>query len=121
MSSARAEPGAALADADAELGHAFKAAMAAVRRLRSRETRSAGELSDAKYGLLFGLRGQAGTPLGELADLADLSPATATEMLESMEAAGLVRRVRAEHDRRVVLTSLTDHGRELVEERRAAL
>jgi hypothetical protein len=42
---------------DAErLARSFKHAMASVRRLRGRETRRPGELSDAQYGLLFGLR-----------------------------------------------------------------
>jgi hypothetical protein len=41
--------------AAAQLGRSFKGAMAAVRRLRGRETRHPGELSDAQYGLLFGL------------------------------------------------------------------
>lgn len=58
-------------------------------------------------------------PTSELADLADLSPASTTEMLEGLAAAGLVMRERSERDRRVVLTSLTERGSELVEARRA--
>ena len=103
----------------AELGRAFKACVGAVRRLRGRETRCHGELSDAQYGLLFGLRDHESLPSSELALLADLSPATATEMLEGMSADGLVTRVRSEQDRRVVLTSLTDRGHALVAERHA--
>jgi DNA-binding MarR family transcriptional regulator len=105
---------------DAEgVARSFKRAMAAMRRLRGRETRQPGELSDAQYGLLFGLRAHAEMASSELAIAADLSPATATEMLDALAAAGLVMRVRSERDRRVVLTSLTDRGRALVEERRA--
>ncbi len=106
-------------DEFAQLGRSFKRAMAAVRRLRGRETRHPGELSDAQYGLLFGLRGHAELSTGELAVAADLSPASTTEMLEALEVAGLVRRTRSQRDRRIVLTSLTDRGHELVEERRA--
>jgi DNA-binding MarR family transcriptional regulator len=40
-------------------------------------------------------------------------------MLDGLAAAGLVTRVRSEQDRRVVLTSLTQRGRAMVEERRA--
>ena len=58
-------------------------------------------------------------PTSELACFADLSPASATGMLDGLEAAGLVSRVRSEQDRRVVLTSLTERGRALVEERHA--
>jgi DNA-binding MarR family transcriptional regulator len=101
------------------LGRSFKGAMAGLRRLRARETRCPGELSDAQYGLLFGLLERADLPLRELAYLADLTPATATEMLDGLEVSGLVRRVRSELDRRMVLTSLTERGLALVEERRA--
>ncbi len=105
--------------AAAELGRAFKGCVRAVRRLRGRETHSPGELSDAQYGLLFGLREHDALPTSELALLADLSPATATGMLDGLEASGLVTRVRSERDRRVVLTSLTERGRALVDERHA--
>lgn len=106
-------------DAAAELGRAFKGCVGAVRRLRGRETRHPDELSDAQYGLLFGLRDHDALPTNELALLADLSPATATEMLEALAVAGLVSRVRSEQDRRVVLTSLTERGRALVDQRHA--
>ncbi len=123
MSLAPAEPQAgsepALRDAAAELGRAFKGCVGAVRRLRGRETRVHGELSDAQYGLLFSLRDHITLPTSELACLADLSPATATGMLDGLAAAGLVSRVRSERDRRVVLTSLTERGEALVEERHA--
>jgi MarR family transcriptional regulator, organic hydroperoxide resistance regulator len=117
-------PGASTIDADPsdalqQLGRSFKRAMAAVRRLRGRETRRPGELTDAQYGLLFGLRDHAELSTSELALAADLSPATTTEMLEALEGAGLVRRARSERDRRVVLTSLTERGHELVAERHA--
>lgn len=102
-----------------QLGRSFKAAMAAVRRLRGRETHSPDGLSDAQYSLLFGLREHEQLSLGELAVAADLSAATATEMLDPLAASGLVRRERSERDRRVVLISLTDRGRRLTEERRA--
>jgi DNA-binding MarR family transcriptional regulator len=106
--------------ATVDLGRAFKGCVGAVRRLRGRETRcSAGELSDAQYGLLFGLRDHDALPTSELAFLAGLSPATATEMLDGLAASGLVSRVRSERDRRVVLTSLTQRGRALVAEHHA--
>ncbi len=114
-----ADPAAVCEDPFTQLGRSFKRAMAAVRRLRGRETRRPGELSDAQYGLLFGLRDHDELSTSELAFSADLSPATTTEMLEPLEAAGLVRRNRSQRDRRVVLISLTDRGRELVAERHA--
>ncbi len=95
--------------------------MAALRRMRSREHRRPGELSDAQYGLLFCLRDRDALPCSELAFAADLSPASATEMLDGLAGAGLVLRIRSLSDRRVVLTSLTDRGRALVEARRARI
>jgi DNA-binding MarR family transcriptional regulator len=40
-------------------------------------------------------------------------------MLDSLAAAGLVERIRSVEDKRVVLTSLTERGRALINERRA--
>jgi DNA-binding MarR family transcriptional regulator len=100
-------------------GLAFKAANAALRRMRGRETHRPGELSYAQYGLLFGLSDGVPRSLRELALAADVSPATAAEMLDSLAAAGLVERIRSVQDKRVVLTSLTERGRALIGERRA--
>jgi DNA-binding MarR family transcriptional regulator len=100
-------------------GRAFKGALAAMRRMRSRELHHPGDLSYAQYGLLFGLAGGGQMSARELAFAADVSPATATEMLDSLAAAGLVDRARSERDKRIVLTSLTPRGKALVEKQRA--
>jgi DNA-binding MarR family transcriptional regulator len=102
-----------------QLGRSFKAAMAAVRRLRGREARRPGELSFAQYSLLFGLVDGGARSARELACAADLSAATVTQMLDSLAAAGLVQRVRSTGDKRVVLTSLTERGSALLAARRA--
>jgi DNA-binding MarR family transcriptional regulator len=107
------------AEAGQQLGRAFKGALAAVRRLRGRETHQPGELSDAQYSALFCLRTAEAMSSGEIAVAADVSAASATEMLEGLARAGLVERVRSDRDRRVVLSSLTERGRELVEARHA--
>jgi DNA-binding MarR family transcriptional regulator len=101
------------------VGHAFKAASAAVRRMRSRELHHPGALGHAQYGLLFGLSNGASQSARELAVAADVSPATATEMLDALAAAGLVERTRSLDDKRIVLTSLTERGKALIDERRA--
>jgi len=106
-------------DAAEEVARSFKRALAALRRMRGRETHRPGELTDAQYSLLFCLRDESQMSLRDLADAADLSPASATEMLDGLAVAGLVERQRSDRDRRVVLTSLTADGRVLVEERRA--
>ena len=106
---------------EGQLGLSFKRAMAAVRRLRGRETQRLGKLSFAQYGLLFGLSGNCPMSARELANHADVSPATVAQMLEHLEAEGLVRRTRSEQDRRVVLTELTERGAAIVAERHARM
>ena len=103
----------------ADLGRAFKGTMAAMRRLRGRETHHAGELTYAQYGLLFALSDGEARSSRELALAADVSPATAAEMLDGLAAGGLVERERSLDDKRIVLTSLTHRGQALVEQRRA--
>src|SRR5580698_100799 len=89
-----------------QLGVAFKRAMVAVRRLRGRETQRPDQVSFAQYGLLFSLSGPGERSARDLAEQADLSPATVAQMLEALEAQGLVTRTRSKEDRRVVLSSL---------------
>src|SRR5579871_5350620 len=93
--------------------------MAAVRRLRSRDTRRPGSaLSHAQYSLLAELAEHGELAAGELAVEAALAPATVTQMLEALADAGLIVRTRSERDRRIVTARLADAGRALVEERR---
>lgn len=106
---------------EGRLGLAFKRAMVAMRKLRGRETHRPGQISYAQYSLLFGLSGICEGSARELADRTDLTPGTVTQMLDHLEAAGLVRRTRSEEDRRVVLTTLTDRGVEVVARRRAQM
>lgn len=104
-----------------QLGVSFKRAMVAVRRLRGRETHRSEHVSYAQYSLLFGLAGMCERSARDLAEHADLTPATVTQMLESLESQGLVTRIRSEQDRRVVLSSLTERGEQLVAERHAQM
>ena len=104
-----------------QLGLAFKRAMVAMRRLRGRETHRPGQISYAQYGLLFGLAGMGECSARELADQADLTPGTVTQMLDHLEAAGLVKRTRSDQDRRIVLSALTERGATVVTQRRAQL
>jgi DNA-binding MarR family transcriptional regulator len=102
-----------------DFGHAFKRAMAMVRRLRGRDTHRPGELSYAQYGLLFGLAEQGELCATDLASVAEVAPSTATKMLDRLVEAGLVARVRSDLDRRVVMVALTPRGAEIVATRRA--
>lgn len=103
-----------------ELGAAFKGLMGALRRMRGRETHRAGELSHAQYHLLFGLAECGELSASRLAAAADVTPATVTQMLDGLVAMGLVERTRSDRDRRVVTVALTDRGRELLTQKRAA-
>ena len=104
-----------------QLGLSFRRAMVAMRKLRGREANRPGQLSYAQYSLLFGLASGCECSARELADQADLSPATVTQMLETLESAGLVKRTRSELDRRVVLSGLTERGAEVIGHRKAAM
>ncbi len=99
-----------------QVGDAFKRVLGSVRRLRGRDTHRLGGLSYAQAGLLFKLSDHDKLPARELAVAADLSPATVTEMLDALAAAGLVERERSEHDKRIVMSSLTENGATLVGE-----
>jgi DNA-binding MarR family transcriptional regulator len=108
-------------DALVAVGASLKTLLGASRRLRGRETHRPGQLSFAQYSLLFSLADVDELSSRELARLADITPATVTQMLDGLEGAGLVARRRAEHDRRVVLTALTEAGAAVVAERRAQI
>jgi DNA-binding MarR family transcriptional regulator len=103
------------------VAQSFKAANAAMRRLRGRDTHRPGALSHAQYQVLFELLRRGELPAGGLAAVADVSPASMTEMLDRLADSGLIERVRSETDRRVVGARLTAAGRAVCEERRAAL
>lgn len=117
-------PAAAAAPTDTgldALGDSLRTMLAASRRLRGRETHRQDQLSFAQYGLLFSLADADELSSRELAERADLTAATVTQMLDGLEAADLVVRRRSEHDRRVVLTSLTARGSATVADRRAQI
>ena len=104
-----------------QLGIAFKRAMGAVRRLRGRETHRPDQISFAQYALLFSLEGLSERSARDLAEQADLTQASVAQMLESLEAQGLVKRTRSDQDRRVVLSSLSKRGEQVVAERHAQM
>lgn len=101
-----------------ELRVAFGAMLAAERRLRGREGHVADGLSLSHFRMLTCLLDADGLPAGRLAAAADLTPASTTQMLDLLEARGMVVRERDAMDRRVVVARLTDEGRELTVARR---
>jgi len=99
-----------------EFSLAWEAFFRATRRARGRSTGPLGgsSLSLAQYQLLEALRGTPELPVSELAATAGVAPPTATRMLDALVRDALVERTPAEHDRRVVLVSLTPAGRDAV-------
>jgi DNA-binding MarR family transcriptional regulator len=59
-----------------------------------------------------------GIPMNELAERILYSKSGFTRVVDRMEEAGLVRRVRPQHDRRSILVLLTDRGTETMERAR---
>src|SRR3954470_22771655 len=59
-----------------------------------------------------------GIPMNALAERILYSKSGFTRVVDRMEEAGLVRRVRPEHDRRTILVVLTDKGSETMERAR---
>lgn len=64
--------------------------------------------------------GDGGVRSKELAEQLRIAPRSATEVVDALEAKGLVSRSQDPGDRRAVLVALTDHGRALSEEVRRA-
>jgi len=107
--------GASLEDLRTALGEL----LGAERRLRGRDPVRKGDLSHAQVRALFALERDEEATAGSLAKRADLSPASMTAMLDHLEAAGFVQRVRGAKDRRQVIVTLTDAGHELLAAKRA--
>lgn len=102
----------------ADILAAFGELLVAQRRLRGRDARHPGDLTFAQLRLLVVLEEGGGCRAGALAERAGVSPATVTGMLDTLEAMGMVVRVRSTEDRRVVEAHLTEHGRRVRDEKR---
>jgi DNA-binding MarR family transcriptional regulator len=102
----------------AALADAWETFVRAHRRARDRRRkRDTGDgLTLSQYSLIRPLLDErAGLPPGRLAELGAVTPASATGMLDGLEAAGLVERTRAGADRRSVTVRLTPAGRRLAQ------
>lgn len=80
-----------------------------------------GRLTAPQVSLLQPLALEGPMASGRLAEAAGLTAATTTHMLDQLAVAGVVERVRQDHDKRVVITSLTEHGAAMLAERSAAM
>jgi DNA-binding MarR family transcriptional regulator len=98
----------------------FGAVLGAERRLRSRDQHRKGDgvLTSAHVRALFALGNHEEATAGQIAESARLSPGAVTGMLDELEEAGIVGRVRCQDDRRRVLVHLTEDGSKLLDEKR---
>lgn len=92
--------------------------LGAERRLRGRDQQRHGELTIAQVRALAALSREDEATAGQLARAADLNPASMTAMIDHLEQIGIVERRRSSEDRRVCYVSLTDRGREVLDEKR---
>jgi MarR family transcriptional regulator, organic hydroperoxide resistance regulator len=104
----------------AGLREEFGTLLGAERRLRSRDShrKEAGGLTYAQVRALFVLDAHEESTAGEIAEGARLSPGAVSGMLDELEQQGIVSRARCADDRRRVLVSLTDAGRQVLGERK---
>jgi DNA-binding MarR family transcriptional regulator len=90
----------------------FESALALIDVLDAELQRDAG-ISTRWYDALVHLEdAPEGVRMNELAEQILYSKSTFTRVVDRMEAAGLVRRVRPDNDRRSILVVLTDKGRD---------
>lgn len=102
----------------AELGKVYTDLARAQRRLRGRDATQPGRLTAPQVNLLLPLLENGPMSSGHLAEAAGLTAATTTHMLDQLAVVGVVERNRLEDDKRVVITGLTEEGREMVDGRR---
>ncbi len=96
----------------------FESALAVIDVLDEELQREAG-ISTRWYDVLIHLEeSPEGVPMNELAERILYSKSGFTRVVDRMEEAGLVRRVRPEHDRRTILVVLTDKGAQTMEHAR---
>lgn len=84
----------------------------ALRRVQARGQQAPGELTLAQYYLMLPLERGQPVALSQLAELAGIAAPTATRLVDCLERDGVLRRDRSTSDRRSVLVSLTEAGRE---------
>ena len=101
-----------------DLYAAFEAVFGAQRRLRGRDARLVDGVSLAQSRLLRLLAREGAMPVGRLAGELGVTAAAATQMLDGLQARGLLERQRLGEDRRVITIALTDVGRARAQESR---
>lgn len=107
-----------LSEADYEALAKFRQALRNFMALSDAMLETVG-LGPRRYQALLAVRARAGggqVSVGELADLLIIKPNTAAELVNRLEAAGLIERVRDPRDRRRALLELTPEGARRLDE-----
>lgn len=99
---------------DESIGYLLKQASAAIeRRLAAGLREKCPDATVAQWGILMFIGSGRCKTAAELAGAMDCDMASITRTLDRLEAKGLIKRQRSETDRRVIILSLTESGREL--------
>lgn len=95
---------------------------AVARRLRekSQETLAPWDITPAQWRALRVLRRHGVMRLSELSEWLHIAPRSTTEVVDALEARGLVRRLADPGDRRATLVEVTEPGAEIIEAIRGA-
>jgi DNA-binding MarR family transcriptional regulator len=100
---------------------AMRSFWAAASALRGRETRQQDSLSMAQVRLAAALYRDGPLTGARLAEAVQCSAGVASETLDQLERAGIVSRERSQSDRRAYTATLTEAGRQVVEQKIASL
>ena len=103
-----------VARTDAGLASELRVSVMRLRRRLANERDPANDLSIPMMAVLGGLFRHGELTVGELAALERVQPPTMTRKVNGLEEAGYVSRRPHESDGRVVVVTLTDHGRQTV-------
>lgn len=104
-----------------QLQEAFGGFFGATARLRGRESHNHDELSVAQFRIV-GLIGKLGPQTGsQLCKLTGLSPASLSEMIDHLVAAGYVERAKSDEDKRATVNRLSEHGQQCFDRKHTEL
>jgi DNA-binding MarR family transcriptional regulator len=104
---------------DESLSEAFWAVARELRE-KSAETLAPWDITPAHLRALRTLSRHGTMRLSELSERLQIAPRTTTEVVDALEARGLVRRRADPGDRRATLVEVTEHGADILAEIRAA-
>lgn len=89
--------------------------MARAVRRHGREILSSFEITSPQFDALVVLANHQGITMGELCQRMGLACSTTTDLIDRMERAGLLERVRDPHDRRVIRLRIKPRGQEILD------